>query len=87
MCRQVATLLLNKDADPNILIPTHGVTPFHLVIGNDSEEFAEEVTKLFLRHGGNPNVRYNLNYNYNNPSYICKHKYNKCNIFLERMTE
>ncbi|XP_018309595.1 uncharacterized protein [Mycetomoellerius zeteki] len=57
--RQVATLLLNKDADPNILIPIHGVTPFHLVIGNDSEEFAEEVTKLFLRHGGNPNVRSN----------------------------
>ncbi|XP_067210656.1 uncharacterized protein [Linepithema humile] len=57
--RQVATLLLNKDADPNFLIPTHGVTPFHLVIGNDSEEFAEEVTKLFLRHGGNPNVRSN----------------------------
>jgi len=55
--RQVTTLLLSKDADPNILIPTHGVTPFHLVIGNDSEEFAEEVTKLFLRHGGNPNVR------------------------------
>ncbi|EGI61437.1 PREDICTED: uncharacterized protein LOC105149907 isoform X1 [Acromyrmex echinatior] len=57
--RQVATLLLNKDADPNVLIPIHGVTPFHLVIGNDSEEFAEEVTKLFLRHGGNPNVRSN----------------------------
>ncbi|KMQ94438.1 ankyrin repeat and lem domain-containing protein 1 [Lasius niger] len=56
---QVATLLLNKDADPNVLIPTHGVTPFHLVIGNDSEEFAEEVTKLFLRHGGDPNVRSN----------------------------
>ncbi|XP_024870245.1 uncharacterized protein LOC112453629 isoform X1 [Temnothorax curvispinosus] len=55
--RQVATLLLNKDADPNVLIPTHGVTPFHLVIGNDSEEFADQVTKLFLRHGGNPNVR------------------------------
>ncbi|KAL0116108.1 hypothetical protein PUN28_011165 [Cardiocondyla obscurior] len=55
--RQVATLLLNKDADPNILIPIHGVTPFHLVIGNDSEEFAQEVTKLFLRHNGNPNVR------------------------------
>ncbi|XP_025161831.1 uncharacterized protein LOC105192406 [Harpegnathos saltator] len=57
--RQVATLLLNKDADPNILIPMHGVTPFHLVIGNDSIEFAEEVTKLFLRHGGDPNVRSN----------------------------
>ncbi|XP_054009472.1 uncharacterized protein LOC128892878 isoform X1 [Hylaeus anthracinus] len=55
--KQVTTLLLNKEADPNTLIPTHGVTPFHLVIGNDSEAFAEEVTKLFLRHGGNPNVR------------------------------
>lgn len=55
--RQVVTLLLNKDADPNVLIPIHGVTPFHLVIGNDSLEFAEEVTKLFLRHGGDPNVR------------------------------
>ncbi|KOC66750.1 Ankyrin repeat and LEM domain-containing protein 1 [Habropoda laboriosa] len=48
---------LNKEANPNTLIPTYGVTPFHLVIGNDSEAFAEEVTKLFLRHRGNPNVR------------------------------
>ncbi|CAK9814606.1 Ankyrin repeat and LEM domain-containing protein 1 [Anthophora quadrimaculata] len=55
--KQVTTLLLNKEANPNTLIPTYGVTPFHLVIGNDSEAFAEEVTKLFLRHGGNPNVR------------------------------
>ncbi|XP_078042958.1 uncharacterized protein LOC144473186 [Augochlora pura] len=54
---QVTTLLLNKDANPNTLIPSYGVTPFHLVIGNDSEAFAEEVTKLFLRHGGNPNVK------------------------------
>ncbi|XP_068987074.1 putative ankyrin repeat domain-containing protein 20A4 [Bombus flavifrons] len=55
--KQVTTLLLNKEANPNTLLPTHGVTPFHLVIGNDSEAFAEEVSKLFLRHGGNPNVR------------------------------
>ncbi|XP_033337308.2 uncharacterized protein LOC117226760 [Megalopta genalis] len=54
---QVTTLLLNTDANPNTLIPSYGVTPFHLVIGNDSEAFAEEVTKLFLRHGGNPNVK------------------------------
>ncbi|KMQ84608.1 ankyrin repeat and lem domain-containing protein 1 [Lasius niger] len=54
--RQVATLLLNKDADSNVLIPMHGVTPFHLVIGNDSKEFAE-VTKVFLRR--NANVRLN----------------------------
>ncbi|XP_017878261.1 uncharacterized protein LOC108623914 [Ceratina calcarata] len=55
--KQVTTLLLNNEANPNTLIPTYGVTPFHLAIGNDSEAFAEEVTKLFLRHGGNPNVR------------------------------
>ncbi|XP_058804652.1 uncharacterized protein LOC131671883 [Phymastichus coffea] len=55
--KQVTTLLTKKDADPNVLMPLHGITPFHLVIGNDSEAFAEEVTKLFLRHGGNPNVR------------------------------
>lgn len=73
--RQVATLLLNKDADPNVLIPTYGVTPFHLVIGNVSEEFAKEVTKLFLRHGGNPNVRYNLIIVLS-PSHLCKCKYN-----------
>ncbi|KAJ8686265.1 hypothetical protein QAD02_022059 [Eretmocerus hayati] len=55
--KQVKTLLRSKEADPNVLMPLHGVTPFHLVIGNDSEAFAEEVTKLFLRHGGNPNVK------------------------------
>lgn len=56
--RQVTTLLKSKEADPNVLMPLHGVTPFHLLIGNDSEAFAEEVTRLFLRHGGNPNVKY-----------------------------
>ncbi|KAG7196726.1 hypothetical protein KM043_016064 [Ampulex compressa] len=54
--KQVITLL-NKDADPNVLIPSQGVTPFHLIVGNDCEIFAEKVTKLFLRHGGDPNVR------------------------------
>ncbi|XP_014230760.1 uncharacterized protein LOC106655074 [Trichogramma pretiosum] len=55
--QQVVTLLQDKDADPNVLMPLHGITPFHLVIGNDSQTFAEEVTKLFLQHGGNPNVK------------------------------
>lgn len=55
--KQVTTLLENKEADPNVLLPMHGITPFHLVIGNVSEKFAEEVTELFLRHGGNPNVK------------------------------
>ncbi|XP_034938489.1 uncharacterized protein [Chelonus insularis] len=55
--RQVTTLLKSKEADPNVLIPSYGISPFHLVIGNQSERFAEEVTKLFLRYGGNPNVK------------------------------
>ncbi|XP_015114641.1 uncharacterized protein LOC107039511 [Diachasma alloeum] len=54
---QVTTLLEHKEADPNILLPMHGISPFHLVIGNESETFAEDVTRLFLRHGGDPNVR------------------------------
>ena len=54
---QLTTLLQSKSADPNVLMPAHGVTPFHLIIGNESLEFAKEVTKLFLRHGGNPNVK------------------------------
>ncbi|XP_057328949.1 putative uncharacterized protein DDB_G0282133 [Microplitis mediator] len=54
---QVKALLKDKEADPNVLIPSYGISPFHLVIGNESEAFAEEVTKLFLRHGGDPNVK------------------------------
>lgn len=55
--KQVTTLLDSNEADPNTLVPIFGITPFHLAIGNPSESFAEEVTKLFLRHGGNPNIR------------------------------
>lgn len=76
--RQVATLLLNKDADSNVLIPMHGVTPFHLVIGNDSKEFAE-VTKVFLRR--NANVRYDHKSRYNN--LIIYMQICECNIYFQ----
>ena len=44
---QMTTLLKSKSADPNVLMSAHGIDPFHLIIGNESIEFAKEVTKLF----------------------------------------
>ncbi|XP_011497080.1 PREDICTED: ankyrin repeat and LEM domain-containing protein 1-like [Ceratosolen solmsi marchali] len=55
--KQVTILLKNKKANPNVFMPLNGITPFHLVIGNDSEVFAEDATKLFLQYGGDPNVK------------------------------
>jgi hypothetical protein len=50
------------DANPNVILPNQGVSPFHLGVGNESEDFALEVTRLFLQYGGNPNVRYSCLY-------------------------
>ncbi|KAJ9591802.1 hypothetical protein L9F63_001619 [Diploptera punctata] len=55
--RHLRTILEGTDADPNETLPRLGVSPLHLAIGNDSEYFAEEVTRLFLQYGGDPNVR------------------------------
>jgi hypothetical protein len=52
------TILEKTDANPNVILPNQGISPFHLAVGNESEDFAEEVTRLFLQYGGNPNVRY-----------------------------
>ncbi|XP_035666475.1 uncharacterized protein LOC118409514 [Branchiostoma floridae] len=49
-----AEALLKKGADPNLLLPTQGVTPFHLAVGVDH---ALDFVKLILSYGGNPNVR------------------------------
>ncbi|XP_078701403.1 uncharacterized protein LOC144927684 [Branchiostoma floridae x Branchiostoma belcheri] len=49
-----AETLLKKGADPNLLLPTQGVTPFHLAVGVDR---ALDFVKLILSYGGNPNVR------------------------------
>jgi ankyrin repeat protein len=53
------TVLEKTDANPNVILPNQGISPLHLAIGNESEDFALEVTRLFLQYGGNPNVRYN----------------------------
>ncbi|KAJ8924360.1 hypothetical protein NQ315_007156, partial [Exocentrus adspersus] len=53
----VKSLLIEKNADPNIVLPKKGISPFHLVIGSDSDDFALKVTRLILQYGGNPNVR------------------------------
>lgn len=52
----VTDLLIHSDIDPNALIQDKGVTPFHLIVGNQSETFAFKITKIFLRCGGDPNV-------------------------------
>lgn len=51
-------LLTENEANPNIIIPDRGISPFHLAIGHGSETNAIEITKLFLAHDGNPNIRY-----------------------------
>lgn len=50
-------ILNEKCADPNIVLPTPGISPFHLIIGNDSNEFTLQVTTLILQHNGNPNIQ------------------------------
>lgn len=53
----VNSLIITKDADANIVLPRKGISPFHLAVGSESQEFAINVAKLILQHGGNPNVR------------------------------
>ncbi|XP_066249378.1 ankyrin repeat and LEM domain-containing protein 1-like [Euwallacea similis] len=53
----VLSLLTEKGADPNLVLPKKGISPFHLVIGCDSYEFARDVINVILQNGGNPNVR------------------------------
>ncbi|XP_028128209.1 uncharacterized protein LOC114324549 [Diabrotica virgifera virgifera] len=54
--RAVKFLLCEKEADPNIVLPTTGISPFHLAIGGEDVDFAVNVTRLVLQNGGNPNV-------------------------------
>lgn len=55
--RAIETLLEDNDANPNVVLPDKGVSPFHLIVGNSKDKFAEDITKLFLKYGGNPNIR------------------------------
>ncbi|CAG9839599.1 unnamed protein product [Diabrotica balteata] len=52
----VKFVLCEKEADPNIILPTTGISSFHLAIGCDDADFAVNVTRLILQNGGNPNV-------------------------------
>lgn len=54
--RQVNSLLSQKKANPNILIPEEMMTPFHLAAGHENLAFGKVVTSLFLHNGGDPNV-------------------------------
>ncbi|XP_031328120.1 ankyrin repeat and LEM domain-containing protein 1-like isoform X2 [Photinus pyralis] len=55
--RGVKHMLIEKGADPNIILQDTGIAPFHLIIGNESEDFTLKTTKLILQCGGNPNVK------------------------------
>jgi hypothetical protein len=61
------TILEKTDANPNAILPNQGISPLHLAIGNESEDFDLKVTRLFLQYGGDPNVRYSCFLNL----YIC----------------
>ncbi|KAF7987948.1 hypothetical protein HCN44_004764 [Aphidius gifuensis] len=47
---EVKTLFSINKANPNV-IQLYGITPLHLIVGNSSESFADEVTKIFIQHG------------------------------------
>lgn len=51
------SLLSQNKANPNILIPEEGMTPFHLAAGHENLAFGKIVTSLFLHNDGDPNVR------------------------------
>ncbi|KAL1502110.1 hypothetical protein ABEB36_007303 [Hypothenemus hampei] len=53
----VKSLLIEKGANPNLVLPLKGIAPFHLAIGYEPLEFALEVTNQILQNGGDPNVR------------------------------
>lgn len=39
-------------ANPNTIISDRQISPFHFIVGIEDQEFAEKVTKFFLKHGG-----------------------------------
>ncbi|XP_054284657.1 uncharacterized protein LOC129001420 [Macrosteles quadrilineatus] len=55
--RQIEMLVSERGANPNVLLPEYGISPFHLVVANESTTFAVRATDLCLQHGADPNVR------------------------------
>lgn len=49
-------LLEKHGANPNTIIPNLHIAPIHYAVGFDNIEFAEKVTALFVRKGGDPNL-------------------------------
>lgn len=58
--RQIETLLAERGANPNTLLPEYGIAPFHMVVANESTRFAVHATDICLQHGADPNVRYRV---------------------------
>uniref|UniRef100_A0AAR5QFQ0 LEM domain-containing protein n=2 Tax=Dendroctonus ponderosae TaxID=77166 RepID=A0AAR5QFQ0_DENPD len=53
----IESLLTEKKADPNLILPSKGICSLHLAVGCHSEDFALGIVSLMLQNGGNPNVK------------------------------
>lgn len=55
---KVKWLLLQKNADPNLVLPKEGVSPMHVLAGFENECFSVEVLEIVLEErDGDPNIR------------------------------
>jgi len=54
--RAITSLVQERNANPNVVIPDYSYTSLHLAVGHENEKFGQEVTKLLMMNGGNPNV-------------------------------
>ena len=48
--------LLRHGSNPN-LVEFSGASAFHVAVGLDNIELSEDLTRLILQYGGDPNVR------------------------------
>lgn len=52
----IIVLLEKHNANPNIIIPKLGISPFHFAAGYEGLSFAENVIEIFLKKNANPNL-------------------------------
>lgn len=52
-CSNTRKLLVEHNADPNLLIPESNIAPIHYAAGMENTSFAEAAMKLILKYNGN----------------------------------
>lgn len=50
--RNTRKLLIEHQANPNLLIPESNIAPIHYAAGMENTNFAETAMKLILKHNG-----------------------------------